>query len=83
MTLSELIDTTSIQFLVDENGNKKAVLVDFALWQDILAALEQVEAIRPVSVAEQIHSLRGKYAFVPTSSDEFAQRKQEEIDLEQ
>ena len=29
-----------------------------------------------------IHSLRGKYARVNTSSDEFAQRKQEEIDRE-
>jgi hypothetical protein len=29
----------------------------------------------------QAGSVRGKYAYVPTSSDHFAQRKQEEIDL--
>jgi hypothetical protein len=58
--------------------------VDFALWQNILAALEQGKAPRSANIiTEQIRSLRGKYAFVPTSSDEFAQRKQEEIDLEQ
>lgn len=29
-----------------------------------------------------IHSLRGKYAHISTSSDDFAQRKQAEIDWE-
>lgn len=29
-----------------------------------------------------IRSLRGKYAFVPTSSEDFGRRKQEEIELE-
>ena len=29
-----------------------------------------------------IHSLRGKYAHIPTSSEDFAQRKQKEIDWE-
>jgi hypothetical protein len=32
---------------------------------------------------EFIKSLKGKYAFVKTSSDEFATRKQEEIDWEE
>lgn len=32
--------------------------------------------------AALIKSIRGKYAHVPTSSEEFAERKQVEIDLE-
>jgi len=32
--------------------------------------------------SERIRSLRGKYAFVKTTSDTFAQRKQEEINVE-
>lgn len=35
-----------------------------------------------VNRANLIRSVRGKYSFVPTSSDEFAKRKQMEIDLE-
>jgi len=30
----------------------------------------------------QAGSVKGKYAYVPTSSDRFAQRKQEEIEME-
>ncbi|MCI0695702.1 hypothetical protein L0337_27330 [candidate division KSB1 bacterium] len=30
----------------------------------------------------QAGTVRGKYAYVPTSSDRFAQRKQEEIEME-
>jgi hypothetical protein len=76
MTLTELIHSAQVQFLVDESGNKKAVLVDFSVWQEILAALEQKPDIR------KSQSIRGKYAFVSTSSDEFARRKQVEIDME-
>lgn len=32
--------------------------------------------------AVQARSVKGKYAYVPTSSDRFAQRKQEEIEME-
>jgi hypothetical protein len=35
-----------------------------------------------VNRANLIRSVRGKYSFVQTSSDEFAERKQIEIDLE-
>lgn len=32
--------------------------------------------------AERVRAVRGKYSFVPTSSDDFALRKQKEIKLE-
>jgi excisionase family DNA binding protein len=38
--------------------------------------------ITPEEHAARVDALMGKYAWVPTSSEEFARRKQEEIDLE-
>ena len=47
----------------------------------------KVEIIPREQIKEKIklpqkQSIRGKYAFVHTSSEEFARRKQQEIDLE-
>ena len=50
MTISELLENA--QFLVDANGNKKAVVVDFALWEELLTLLEDLED------AEEIRRLR-------------------------
>jgi len=41
MTADELIQTA--QFLVDAEGNKKAVVVDYALWEELLTLLEDLE----------------------------------------
>lgn len=38
--------------------------------------------LAPKTPTVQAGTVRGKYAYVPTSSDRFAQRKQEEIELE-
>ena len=38
MTISQLV--TSAQYVVDERGRKKAVLLDFDVWQEILSRLE-------------------------------------------
>ncbi len=43
-------------------------------------SLGAAAAARPS--AALINEIKGKYAFVPTSSDAFAARKREEIDLE-
>ena len=40
------------------------------------------EKIKEKTKSSQKQSIRGKYAFVHTSSEEFAMRKQQEIDLE-
>ena len=40
------------------------------------------EQMEEKTESSQKQSIRGKYAFVRTSSEEFAQRKQQEIDLE-
>jgi hypothetical protein len=40
------------QFLVDANGNKKAVMLDFAVWEELLTLLEDLED------AEEIRRLR-------------------------
>lgn len=48
--------------------------------------IEAVEAQRKIKAEAErrafVRSLKGKYAFVPTSSEDFARRKQEEIELE-
>ena len=51
--------------------------------------IEETTSSQPGSIrlpqvdrANLIRSVRGKYSFVKTSSDEFAKRKQMEIDLE-
>lgn len=41
MNVDELVQT--LQFLVDAEGNKKAVLVDYALWEKLLTLLEDLE----------------------------------------
>ena len=45
-------------------------------WQQRWTAISQPK------VSPQVKALRGKYAFVPTSSEDFAKRKQQEIELE-
>jgi hypothetical protein len=67
MTVTELVN--KIEALPRRQQEEVAEFVDF------LAARYQSRTLPRVSV-------RGKYADVPTSSDEFARRKSEEIDLE-
>jgi hypothetical protein len=50
------------------------------LINDVLRA--NISDYSTTSRAERIRALRGKYAYVPTSSDEFALRKQQEIERE-
>ncbi len=50
MAVTELIQTA--QFLVDVDGNKKSVVLDYALWEELLTLLEDLED------AEEIHRLR-------------------------
>ena len=50
MSVIELLDAA--QFLVDASGNKKAVMLDFAVWEELLNLLENLED------AEEIRRLR-------------------------
>lgn len=50
MGVTELLRAT--QFLVDIEGNRKAVLLDYAVWEEILTLLEDLED------AEEIRRLR-------------------------
>ncbi len=50
MAVMELLQTA--QFLVDVDGNKKSVVLDYALWEELLTLLEDLED------AEEIHRLR-------------------------
>jgi hypothetical protein len=50
MSVTELLQAA--QFLVDTNGNKKAVVFDFVLWEELSTLLEDLED------AEEIRRLR-------------------------
>jgi hypothetical protein len=44
MNLAEIL--TSALYLTDAEGNRKAIVLDIAVWQEILALLEAAEAKR-------------------------------------
>jgi hypothetical protein len=50
MSVTEILQ--NIQFVVDAGGNKKAVLLDYSLWEELLTRLEDLED------AEEIRRLR-------------------------
>jgi len=50
MRVIELLQTA--QFVVDASGNKKAVVLDYAVWEELLTLLEDLED------AEEIRRLR-------------------------
>ncbi len=41
------------QYLVDETGNRKAVVVPITAWEQILEALDELEDIRAYDAAKQ------------------------------
>ena len=43
MTVTDLI--TSAQFVIDDRGHKKAVLLDFTIWTEIVTVLESLSTI--------------------------------------
>lgn len=75
MDLVEIL--ASALYLTDAKGNRKAIVLDIAVWQAIIALLEEAER-----TPKTPSTIKGKYCFVPTSSEDFARRKQDEIELE-
>ena len=41
MSIQEIVE--SAQIVIDANGTKKVILLDFALWEEILELLEDLE----------------------------------------
>jgi hypothetical protein len=41
MSVTELLQ--AVQFVVDNKGNKKAALLDYAVWEELLTLLEDLE----------------------------------------
>jgi PHD/YefM family antitoxin component YafN of YafNO toxin-antitoxin module len=41
MSVTEILQ--NVQFVVDAAGNKKAVLLDYSLWEELLTQLEDLE----------------------------------------
>jgi hypothetical protein len=46
MSITELLQ--SAQFVVDAEGNRKAVMVDYAVWEEFVAMLEDLEDAREI-----------------------------------
>ena len=53
MSIAELLKKA--QFVADGDGNKKAVVVDYAIWEEILTLLEDLEDAEEVG---RLHALR-------------------------
>ena len=51
MSVAELI--SSIQFVVDAEGNKKAAVLDWPVWEEVVAALEKL-AVLETSLGEEL-----------------------------
>lgn len=69
--------------IVLEEIIEKIALLSEKEEERLIVAVEDQRRIRAeVERRSLIHSVMGKYAYVPTSSEEFARRKQEEIRLE-
>ena len=51
MSISEILEQA--QFLVDADGNRKAVVMDYQLWEGLVSMLEDLEDAREI---EQLRS---------------------------
>lgn len=54
MSLTELIK--SVEFLVDAEGNKKAAVLDWAVWEALLTWLEEIEEIEDTQAVREIEA---------------------------
>ena len=49
MTVAELL-ASEIQYVTDEAGQKRAVQIDFAVWQQVVALLERLALLEDLEV---------------------------------
>lgn len=52
MSLTELLE--SAQFVVDAQGNKKAIIFDYPVWQAAISLLERLENFEAQLAAEEL-----------------------------
>ncbi|MCC6499737.1 MAG: hypothetical protein IT313_05655 [Anaerolineales bacterium] len=53
MTIAEILK--SIQFVVNPDGEKSAVMVDVDVWDEIVSMLEDIEDAEEIKQAKMIH----------------------------
>lgn len=73
MTVSDLLEKA--QFLIDKSGNKQAVVLDYAIWEEFLALLEDLED------AEEIRRLRESNEDVISWEEALAELRAEGVDV--
>lgn len=49
MTIAELVE--SVEFVIDQEGNKKAVLVDWNTWEALLQLLDELDDLTDTEAA--------------------------------
>jgi hypothetical protein len=73
MTVTELLEKA--QFLVDTTGKKKAVLLDYKIWEEFLTLLEDLED------AQEIRLLRESEEEIVSWKEAKAELRAEGIDV--
>ncbi len=53
MSVSELLQ--SVQFLVDTEGNKKAAVLDYKIWEGLVTLLEDLEDAEEIQRLRELH----------------------------
>lgn len=80
-TMSSYVISTTIVAIVASGVLPTTQVASYNLLQNSLLSSSTSSYVKSVSTrAARVQALRGKYAFVPTSSEEFASRKREEIE---
>ncbi|MBI4745682.1 MAG: hypothetical protein HY786_03850 [Deltaproteobacteria bacterium] len=80
-TMSSYAVSAAIVAIVASGVLPNTQITGYNLLQNSLLSSATSSYVKSVSMrSARVQALRGKYAFVPTSSEEFASRKQKEIE---
>lgn len=80
-TISSYVVSAAIVAIIASGVLPTTQIAGYNLLQNGLLSSATTSYVKPVSMrSARVQAIRGKYAFVPTSSEEFASRKQKEIE---
>lgn len=80
-TMSSYVVSAAIVAIVASGVLPTTQIAGYNLLQNGLLSSATTSYVKPVPMrSARVQAIRGKYAFVPTSSEEFASRKQKDIE---
>jgi hypothetical protein len=59
MSVTELLK--SVQFVIDSDGNRTAVQLDLALWEELVMLLEDLEDAEEIEQAHSEETVKGEF----------------------